>query len=149
MQTTLKGLCECGCGGAAPIITRTNRNSGQVAGEPRRFISGHNSRVERGTLGYFMTRVSIGSADGCWNWTGPANKKGYGSAQLNGVKHLAHKAIYLLHGLRVPAGFHLDHLCLNKLCVNPLHLEPVTAAENVRRQHEVRRARIKDQQCAV
>lgn len=37
-------LCECGCGLPAPIAPRTERKRGYVAGEPRRFVHGHNAR---------------------------------------------------------------------------------------------------------
>lgn len=42
-------LCECGCGEAAPIATRTSARQGYVKGQPRRFINGHQMRARRGT----------------------------------------------------------------------------------------------------
>lgn len=143
MQTTLNKIrehqpCSCGCGQAAPLVKRTNARLGHVKGHPHKFVSGHNQRMKAG-LSLLMKYVSKSDANGCWNWIGLVNRKGYGSVQVRGVKHNAHRAVYLEFGLQIPAGYHLDHICRNKLCVNPAHMEPVTLKENVRRQHEARR----------
>lgn len=135
MKTT---QCACGCGKDAPLIERTNTAKGHVKGDHHKFISGHNTRL-LSSLDHMMRAVQKSSNDGCWNWTGRLNKKGYGEIQMHGIKHLAHRAIYLAHGIAIPEGLHLDHLCRNKSCVNPAHLEPVTNAENTRRQHAARR----------
>lgn len=51
-------LCECGCGNAAPISSRTERARGYVAGHPRRFIRGHNrERVATTSHQYVMVRA--------------------------------------------------------------------------------------------
>jgi len=71
--------------------------------------------------------------DGCWVWRGVPNKAGYGTLKVNGKSVCAHRFGYeLLVGL-IPADKQLDHLCRNRRCVNPAHLEPVTCRENVLR----------------
>jgi hypothetical protein len=71
-------------------------------------------------------------SEGCWLWTGPLSKEGYGRTKQAGEWY-AHRASWVLHRGPIPEGLELDHLCRNTRCVNPDHLEPVTHAENVRR----------------
>lgn len=58
---------------------------------------------------------------------------GYGRAEKNGHFILAHRFVYETLIGPIPGGMTLDHLCKNKLCVNPEHLEVVTRGENLRR----------------
>lgn len=71
--------------------------------------------------------------DGCWEWVGAHNTKGYGVVPKGAASTMAHRVIYELVVGPIPAGLELDHLCRNRGCVRPCHLEPVTHAENVRR----------------
>ncbi len=76
------------------------------------------------------TRVE--KSDECWLFTGPVGD-GYGRIWVNGQRKYAHVAAYeQIHG-HVPEGLVIDHLCRNRSCVNPAHLEPVTNRENVLR----------------
>lgn len=73
--------------------------------------------------------------DGCWEWKG-ARQKGYGAigagGKTGGVLR-AHRVIYEWLVGPIPEGLDLDHLCRNRSCVNPSHLEPVTRRENLMR----------------
>lgn len=71
---------------------------------------------------------------GCWEWLGSLSTAGYGTVNLgNGSYGYAHRLSWeLAHG-DIPVGLHIDHLCRNRKCINPEHLEPVTPQVNARR----------------
>lgn len=83
----------------------------------------------------WLLRVEKEGHDGCWRWIGATWAKGYGKFTEPGTQRRvgAHKWGYERYVGPVPEGKELDHLCRNRWCVNPGHLEPVTHLENVRR----------------
>jgi hypothetical protein len=85
-----------------------------------------------------LDKTTFNTITGCWEWTASQTSGGYGSFTVPGLSAQAHRVAYLLLTGPIPEGLHLDHLCRNKLCVNPDHLEPVTQAENNRRAGEAR-----------
>jgi hypothetical protein len=88
---------------------------------------------------WLVARFTVG--DGCWLWTGWTGRDGYGRCSLpnpdpTGPRQnhrLAHRVVYEELVGPIPAGLELDHLCRNRACVKPAHLEPVTHTENNRR----------------
>lgn len=69
----------------------------------------------------------------CLIWQGGVQSRGYGVVFESGRVHLAHRVAYEAARGPIGAGMTIDHLCRNKRCVNPNHLEVVTRGENVRR----------------
>lgn len=65
----------------------------------------------------------------CWLWSMSLNKDGYGSYK----NKRAHRVSYEFSKGKIPAGLEIDHLCRNRSCVNPDHLEAVTHLENIKR----------------
>lgn len=72
----------------------------------------------------------VEKTDSCWPWRGSVDRKGYGRLRVDGRTALAHRIGYELCVGPIPEGLTLDHLCRNRGCVNPAHLEPVTHREN-------------------
>ena len=81
----------------------------------------------------FVTRVQLTAS--CWMWTGSGSGRDYAYGQFwaDGENVLAHRFAYQAYVGPIPEGLEIDHTCRVQKCVNPMHLEPVTAAENIRR----------------
>lgn len=80
----------------------------------------------------FWTKVAK-TFGGCWVWLATKSIGGYGQFRLDGQMRYAHVVSYAWDRGPKPSGLDLDHLCRNRSCVNPAHLEPVTHQENCRR----------------
>lgn len=83
-------------------------------------------------------RTRPDSVTGCWQWVGSMAVNGYG--RYGYPSAYAHRLMYELIVGPIPEGLVIDHLCRNRGCVNPAHLECVTLAENVKRGAASRRA---------
>jgi hypothetical protein len=90
----------------------------------------------------FLQRVE--RSPKCWEWTGVKNPAGYGqmSVRVDGKVHTvqAHRIAYELYVGPMPAGLEVDHLCRNRGCVRPTHLEAVTHLVNMQRSARARAA---------
>ena len=81
----------------------------------------------------FWARVVGDNPLRCWRWIGSGGR-GYGIFHVPGRGNVgAHRFAYEQMRGPIPAGLTLDHLCRNRWCVNPAHMEPITTGENVRR----------------
>lgn len=80
----------------------------------------------------FLTKIVM-REDGCWSWIGNSDRHGYGLFKYDRRQRLVHRVAYELFVDAIPEGLEIDHLCRNRLCVNPSHLEPVPHLENMLR----------------
>lgn len=94
--------------------------------------------VLRPALDRFAEKIAL-TDSGCVEWIGGLNSVGYGQFWLGRTdlsetgKAYAHRWSYEYHVGPIPDGLHLDHLCRNRACINPDHLEPVSRRENILR----------------
>jgi len=126
------GWCQCGCGKKAPIVPadKTWKKMGRVAGQPFARIRGHGKKQH-------WDKYIVDPNSRCWNWTGPIDRLGYAhSIQIGGRGAKTWRPMRYFYTVLIgpiPEGLVLDHLCRNRPCVNPFHLEPVESKENTRR----------------
>ena len=81
---------------------------------------------------HMASKVTV-DGDGCWVWGGAVQSKGYGCGGGKDGPWLAHRRAYEVLVGPLEPGVTIDHLCRNKTCINPGHMEAVSRAVNTRR----------------
>jgi hypothetical protein len=71
----------------------------------------------------------------CWLWTGVTDRKGYGKIYAHGKMQKAHRISYELFNGLIPREYDIDHLCKNRKCVNPSHLQTLARQEHYGQGH--------------
>lgn len=140
-----KGMrfCSKACSAAARSKTLTCKQCGGTWTTPLKSTHGQSycsqscfqaaSRIVAASASVEWFESQLSKTDGgCWNWNARFFPSGYGRVS-RGHGRYAHRLSYRLFVGPIPSGLTIDHLCFNKRCVNPAHLEAVTLSENVRR----------------
>lgn len=78
----------------------------------------------------FWSKVDMLRFFECWDWMGAKHNGGYGSFRFNGKCFYAHRISFEFLKHKIPEKMVIDHICRNRLCVNPSHLRVVTHREN-------------------
>lgn len=86
-----------------------------------------------------QSKIAV-TESGCWHWMAAVNSRGYGQWGVNGVSRSTHRVAYEVLVGPIPTDLQIDHLCRNRRCCNPAHLEPVTALVNQRRRPDVNKS---------
>ena len=81
----------------------------------------------------FWSQVDRRFDDQCWNWLTYKDDENYGYFFYNGMKRRAHRIAYTLIRGVIPDGLTIDHICMNRSCCNPAHMDAITIRENILR----------------
>lgn len=99
--------------------------------EQRKWIAGHSEYMQRLENSFLSDKLNH-----CWIWQGPNSGKGnkagrgYGRIKYRSKTHAVHRISYVLWNGPIPGKKQVDHICNNRLCCNPNHLQLVTSKKN-------------------
>ena len=121
------------------LHANSNSQGGGLMGNQKvnseRWRRRHGVRPRIHPLGERLIEKRIISTSGCWLWDGATMKNGYASTTTGRRNHreYVHRIAYKLWVGLIPDGLEIDHLCRQRNCFNPKHLEAVTRSVNTLR----------------
>lgn len=118
------GLCMCGCGQPVGLRSKDERRKTPVHW---RYMPGHFGRKSPAEY----VAEDRGYSSPCWIWRRKVTKKGYGLVKDGKRERHAHRVVYERTHEPLDPHIELHHLCRNRGCVNPAHLEPLTKAAHL------------------
>lgn len=96
-------------------------------------------KLSEDILDKFLSLVVSHGGNDCWEWVGCKNREGYGQFNCQGRSYVAHRVSYEHYKGDIPDNLVIHHMCYNKSCVNPNHLEAITNKENLSRKRIVKK----------
>lgn len=105
------------------------------------------SRTRRGPEAVISLWTYV-TAGGCWEFLGTPDYKGYGRAWYAGRMWKLHRLSYQTYRGELDTALQIDHVCRNRLCANPDHLEQVTVRENLLRGDTITARNSRKTHCA-
>lgn len=126
----LDKTCTVGvCSGLAALAAERGGSQEKRTAMDNKIIGRIGSKIDKVDNGFLID----GKVSECWIWNGYVDKYGYGMVKIDGAKIGAHRVTFALFNEDLIDGMHVDHLCRNRACCNPNHLEQVTPVVNTRR----------------
>lgn len=122
------GICLCGCGQKTNISKENDASADRVKGRPALYILGHSHK-----FGPTKPMYKVDPKTACWHWLGAKDRAGYGKWRYLQTPTSAHRAMWQRVNGPLSKKLDVDHLCNQRDCINPKHLEPVTTSENMKR----------------
>jgi hypothetical protein len=115
-------FCECGCGIKTRVPRWNNAHFGWVAGNPLRFVRGHNQRGSKEITPANLHEFGVRTESGCLEWT-RATLSGYGQMRLDGrTQYVTRVVVESSLGRKLRADEIVCHSCDNPPCFEPSHL---------------------------
>jgi len=106
-----------------------------------------NVEISPQDLARFYSKIKFNKETWCWDWVGTTLQRGYGHFSIKRKIWRSHRLSFAIHKGELIEGLTLDHLCRNRACCNPEHLEQVTSKVNILRGESVSAKNAKKTHC--